>query len=464
MNLVLIGVLVYVLLQLAIGIYVSRRIATEDDYLLAGRSLGYGLATFSIFATWFGSETCMDAAGVIYEEGLSGGSADPFGYGLCILVMGMFFATRLWAQKFTTLGDLFRRRYSPGVERLAVLLMAPTSIFWAAAQIMAFGKILNAATGIHPTIGVLGAALVVVAYTLCGGLRADVVTDVVQGIALIAGISVIFFAVVNSLGGLAAAWNTIEPERLRLLGGPDVSLWDNLENWCIPICGSVIAQELIARILACKSPQVAQRSALMGGGLYLLVGLMPAFLGLVGMQLLPGLEDPEQLLPLLAKEHLSTFFHVLFIGALISAILSTVDSTLLAGSALVCHNLIQPLKPGWNESSKLKLNRAGVAVGGLIALVLALVAEDISFLVETASAFGSAGVFVVVIFGLFSRFGGVASAFGALVAGMAVWSGGKLLGWEHPYLASLAAAFAGYCLLAGFGQARSLTGFRSTES
>ncbi|MEN8259455.1 MAG: hypothetical protein ABFS02_02520 [Pseudomonadota bacterium] len=79
MNAVLSGVLIYVLLQLLIGIVVSRRIANEDDYLLAGRSLGTGMAMFSVFATWFGAETCIGAAGSVYASGLSGGSVDPFG-------------------------------------------------------------------------------------------------------------------------------------------------------------------------------------------------------------------------------------------------------------------------------------------------------------------------------------------------------------------------------------------------
>ena len=75
MSPVVIGVLGYVAVQLGIGVWVSRRIRSEDDYLVAGRSLGYPLAIFTIFATWFGAETCIGAAGLVYEEGLA---ADAF--------------------------------------------------------------------------------------------------------------------------------------------------------------------------------------------------------------------------------------------------------------------------------------------------------------------------------------------------------------------------------------------------
>src|SRR5688500_19591115 len=108
MNPVLIGILGYVALQLVIAWWVSLKIASESDYLLAGRSLGLGLAAFSIFATWFGAETIVGAAGSIYTDGLSGGSADPFGYGLCLVVLGVAIAAPLWRKQYTTFGDMFR--------------------------------------------------------------------------------------------------------------------------------------------------------------------------------------------------------------------------------------------------------------------------------------------------------------------------------------------------------------------
>ena len=191
MPLVLLGIGLYVLMQLLIGAWVSRRIRTEADYLLAGRSLGYGLTTFTVFATWFGAETCIGSAGSIYAEGLAGGTADPFGYGLCLLFMGLFFAVPLWRRGLTTLADLFRQRYSARVERLAVLLLVPTGLLLAAAQIRAFGQVLAASSGWNVELTITLAALVVIIYTISGGLLADAWTDLIQGIALIIGLVVL---------------------------------------------------------------------------------------------------------------------------------------------------------------------------------------------------------------------------------------------------------------------------------
>ena len=84
MNIILVGILGYIVLQLVLGVVASKRTRTESDFLLAGRNLGYALATFSIFATWFGAESCVGTAGAAYADGLAGVTADPFGYTICL--------------------------------------------------------------------------------------------------------------------------------------------------------------------------------------------------------------------------------------------------------------------------------------------------------------------------------------------------------------------------------------------
>jgi Na+/proline symporter len=448
----LIGLGAYVAAQLLIGAWVARRIRTEDDYLVAGRRLGYPLAIFTIFATWFGAETCIGAAGRIYQDGLSGASADPFGYAICLLLMGAVFAVPLWKRRLTTIADLFRQRYSIGVERLAVLLMLPTSLLWAAAQVRAFGQVIAASSDLSVTVTVTVAAGVVIIYTASGGLLADVITDLIQGVALILGLGVLLFAVLLAGPGTEAL-ATLPPERLQPFGGGQVPWYEVLESWAIPVLGSVVAAELVARVVATRSPRVAQRSFLAAGAVYLLVGLMPATLGLVGAVTLPGLEHAEQVLPLLAQRHLSPLLYTLFAGAIVSAILSTVDSTLLVSASLVSHNIIVPLRPGISEAAKVRLARGFVALFGVLAWLMALEAEGVYALVEQASAFGSSGIVVVVTFGLFSRRGDARSAVAALLTGVATWVlGSYVLHLPVAFLASVAAAATAYLLTAVLGR------------
>jgi Na+/proline symporter len=217
-----------------------------------------------------------------------------------------------------------------------------------------------------------------------------------------------------------------------------------VEAWSVPIFGSLLAQELVSRVLGSRSAKVAVRAALAGGAAYLLIGLIPVYAGLAGARLMPGLEDPEQLLLLLARDLLTPLPYVLFAGALVSAILSTVDSTLLAASSLTSHNLIVSLRPNLPDATRLRLARSGVVLFGGISYGIALNSGGVLELVEQASSFASAGVFVAASFGLFSRLGGPASASAALIAGAVAWLASETGGLATPYLVSLVSALVAY--------------------
>jgi SSS family solute:Na+ symporter len=382
----------------------------------------------------------VSAAGSVYERGLSGGSAEPFGYGLCIIFLGLFIAVPLWRMKITTLGDLFRVRYSRSVERLAVLLMVPTSVFWAAAQVRAFGQVLSAASGFDPALTVTAGAAVVVAYTIFGGLLADAWTDLVQGIALIVGLAVLFVVILRDAGSLGLT--AIDPAKLRLFDTSARSPLGLIEDWAIPVVGSLVAAELVARVIAARSPRVARNATLAGGAMYLLVGLIPVTLGLLGLGVVPGLAEPEQVLPVMALQVLPTALYVVFAGALVSAILSTVDSALLSAGALVSHNIIVPLLGSTDERRKVFYARAAVVSFGVLAWVLARGAESVYSLVEEASAFGSAGIFTCCVMGLSQQRGGPVTAASSMLSGMIGYGvPAFVFDYEYAYTLSLLIAF-----------------------
>lgn len=449
MNAVLLGVIIYVVVQFAVGLLVSRHITSETDYLLAGRRLGLGLATFTVFATWFGAETVVGSAGNIYSTGLTGDTAEPFAYALCLVLLGLFFAARLWRNQYVTFGDFFERRYSPGVGRLFVLLVVPAAVLWAAAQVRAFGHVVSVVSDVDTNIAITIAAAVVIIYTAAGGLMATAVTDLVQGLALLIGLAVLFLAVLDHVGGFQAGVALIEPGRLAFFTAPDMSGWELAESWAVPICGATLAAEAIARILGAKSAATARNAAITGGVLYFTIGLIPVYLGLVGPALVPGLDDPEQIIPTLARDYLTTFAYIVFTGALISAILSTVDSALLAAGGLISHNVVVPLWPRTGERTRLLLSRSAVVVLGLIAYALALQAQGVYDLIATAVSFGTAGVFICGVIGMFTSFGGRFAAYAALLTGAFIWFFGEYIAdWTTPYMISLVSALLAYMLMA----------------
>lgn len=445
MNPVLLGVIAYVLLQFAIGAWVSRRIVTERDYINAGRQLGLGIAAFSVFATWFGAEAIVGTAGTVYRDGLVGATIDPFGYAAALLIVGVTIAVPLWSRGYVTFADFFRERYSQGVERLAILLILPGTIIWGAAQIRAFGQVMGAVSDVPLFYGIIFATGTVIAYTVLGGLMADAITDFIQAIAVIIGLVVLAVIVAVEVDGISGGLASIEPARLAYFSVGEGGPLGLVEQWAIPIFGTMVSVELIARILGTNSAATARNACLIGGGLYLVVGLIPVFLGLVGPSVLPGLAEPEQLIPTLAEKYLPTFLYVLFAGAVISAILSTVDSVLLSGGSIISHNLVAPMSPGMSEAARVRAARGCVVLLGLIAFVIALRSTTIHDLVETASSIGSAGLIVVAVFGLFTSFGGPWAALAALLTGAGVWTAGMFVDFTAvPYVAAVGAAIVAY--------------------
>jgi len=444
MNTVLFAIIAYVLVQFAIGTWVSRRMTSESDYILAGRRLGTALITFSVFATYFGAEAIVASGGAVFEKGLAGAMIDPFGYGCAIVIVGLFLARSLWSRGLTTFADLFRQRYSPGVEQLVVVMLLPGSIIWAAAQVRAFGQVMSANSGLSLAAAITLAAFLVAAYSVVGGLLADAVTDLIQGVAVVVGLVILAVVVAGQVGGVSAGLAQVAPERLKVLDDEEGWL-GALEHLAIPICGTIVAVELISRFLGARSADVAARGTMIGGAVYLCVGLIPVFLGLMGPQLLKDVPDAEQIVPRLAETFLPGVLYVAFIGAIISAILSTVHSALHAPAAQVSHNIVLRLVPGLSEGGKLWSVRLTVMALSVVAYVISVSSQRIHDLVETASAFGSAGVFVAALFALFTRFGGPMSAYVSIAAGMLVWATGKyLLGLTTPYLLGLLAATIGY--------------------
>jgi len=435
------ALLIFLALQLGIGVWVSRRIANEADYLIGGRKLGYLLTTFSIFATWFGAETVISSSSSVYGEGLSLASAEPFGYGLCLILMGALLARPLWNRGLTTLADLYQQRFGTGVERLAAVMLVPSSVLWAAAQVRAFGQVIAASSTIHFEVAILFAAVFTIAYTAYGGLLADAFTDVIQGGILAFGLIAMLVAVILRVGGPGEAWTILmATDRVNLTPSPAGPWLETLETWAIPVFGSLAATEVIGRVIAARSPDVASRGSFAAGGLYLAIGSIPVLIALIGGSLVSTMGNPEQLLPLIASEVLPTVLFAIFAGGLVSAILSTVDSTLLVASGLLSHNLIVPIARITDERTKVRIARAGVIGFGLVAYVLALYAEGVYALVEQASAFGSSGILVTVLFALFTPWGSARTATLTLLGGLMVYLGGVVAGIPAPYVASLGAS------------------------
>ncbi len=118
--------------------------------------------------------------------------------------------------------------------------------------------------------------------------------------------------------------------------------------------------------------RTARNACILGGVIYLCIGLVPVYMGLVGPSVLPGLDETEQIVPSLAVKFRPTFFFMMLAGAAISASLSTVDSVLLSRGSIIPYNLLVPMRPNLSEAARVRFARGSAIELGLI--VLAIVA------------------------------------------------------------------------------------------
>lgn len=405
----------YVLAQVAIGIWAGRGAKSETDYYLGGRGMGFLPLTLSIFATWFGAETILGSSAAIAEGGLSGARAEPFGYAICLVLMALFVAGPIRKSKYVTISDFFRERFGKKAEIASAVVSVIISVIWAGAQLLAVAAILETVVGIPGFVTLLAAAAIVIFYCYFAGLKGDVATDIIQGIFLIIGIVILFLSVSARAGGFDALIGSIEPNQLRLVPEGESAL-GRIDNWMIPVIGSLITQEALTRFLAAKSTRTAQTACLAAAALYLALGMLPVLIGLGGTHLGIAGAEGDNFIPAIALELLPNLLAIVLVGALFSAILSTVDSNLLAVSSLVSINLMRASHGRRSEKEQLQIARATTVVAGFGALLVAFSGSNIYELLAMTSIFGQGGIMVATMIGLRSNFGGASAALASLFA------------------------------------------------
>ncbi len=410
--------------MLAIGWWAHSRVGDSEDFIVAGRRLGFPLAWASLFATWFGAGTILASADEVRATGLRAVAMEPLGAGLCLVVAGLFFAGPLWSHKLLTLADYYHERFGRRAE-LWFSVGVITYYGWIAAQLVGVAGICEVFFGLPMWAGILIAAAVALVYTLLGGMWSVTLTDAAQIVILLIGLAAVTWAVLAHFGqgdpavGLGVLEGRVKPELLVLVPTSkfaDAVGWLNL--LVIGSLGNVAGADLMQRVFSSRSATVAKRACVAAGVAYIVVGVAPAVLGLAASALLPD-SVQTAVLPALAKKMLSPGMVVLFVLALMSAILSTLDSAILTASSVLAVNVFRP----WvaeEKMSTLTLTRwcaVGTTVGSV---ALALGGESAFALLQSSYAMSLAGPFVPLVFGLFWSKGNEKAAVTSLVLGYAI--------------------------------------------
>ncbi|HEY8607188.1 MAG TPA: sodium:solute symporter family protein [Noviherbaspirillum sp.] len=461
MNATLISfVVLYLLGTLALGVWAGTRVRSTSDFAVAGRSLPLIMVITTTFATWFGAETVMGIPARFVQGGLNAIVEDPFGAGTCLILVGLFFAARLYRLNLLTIGDFFRQRYGKGVEVFCSVAIILSYLGWVAAQITALGLVFSVLTNgaMSETTGMIVGTLAVLIYVVVGGFLAVAWTDFIQMIVLVVGLSVIAFFSADLAGGadnvLAVAteqslWNFLpQPGFTELAGFIGAGLTMML--------GSIPQQDVFQRVMSAKDAATARKGAVIGGVSYILFAFVPMFIVLCAVIVMgnAGLEmaknDYQRLLPTFVLTQMPLMMQILFFGALLSAIKSTSSATLLAPSTSFVENILKNLRPGMTDREQLFAMRVSIVVFAALVLAYAIAMKGTSIydLVSSAYQVTLVGAFVPLTLGLYWKRATTQGAIFSIAAGVGTWilffpqvSG---LGDAFPpQLAGLIAAFAG---------------------
>jgi Na+/proline symporter len=426
------SVVVYVIVMYAIGIVAERRVKNVEDFLVAGRKLPVSLAWMTILATWFGAGTMLTAADEVRTGGLQRAALDPFGAGTCLLLAGWFVAGPLWRMQLLTVPDFFRRKFGESAELISALILVPSYFGWIAAQFVALAEVLQLFFGLPVVWGLLLVALVGTGYTLMGGMWSVTLTDAVQISLVLVGLVILSLVVLSELGagdvqhGLLRVWGETAPEKLVVVPYTDrAALVGWLGVFAIGSLGNLPGQDLLQRVFASNSERTAKLACWIAGVVYLLFGSLPLLLALAGDLLFPH-DSESQILPLLARAFLHPAVAVVFLTALLSAILSTIDSALLSPASVLAQNVF----PRIIQVDRLKSNRWGVLMVAVCSLLLAYLGNSAYELLEEAYLLTLVGLFVPLIIGLYSTPRGGGGAIASMTVGTGVWAVHFVAGWE----------------------------------
>jgi len=443
------SIVAYLLLNLGIGLWASRKITTTTDFLLAGRRLPLFLAASATFATWFGSETIMGAPAEFIEKGFLGVIEDPFGAALCLFLVGIFFARRFYKMNIITFCDFFKIRYGRPAELLSAILIIPSYFSWIAAQLLAMGIVLKVILGWSLTECILLSSCVVILYTIWGGMWSISITDFVQTVMIIAGLLVVAITLYLKVGGFSPLIQKAPKDFFRIY--PPFTFKDSVEYfaaWITIGLGSIPQQDVFQRVMSAKSANISVKASLLSSFMYLTVALLPLFIGLCGHHLYPELgTDAQMIIPNMVLLHTGLPLQILFFGALVSAILSTTSSAIMAPAAVLGENVIKFFRPELTDKQLLKIIRIGIVVITAICIFMAATRESIFELVGESSAFSLVSLFIPLTAGIYwskaNQFGCILS----MISGLIVW---YLCVWIEtaypPIIYGLLASFAGMLL------------------
>jgi sodium/proline symporter len=436
--------ILYFILLLGMGLYFYRRTANLEDYLLGGRSLGVWVTAFSAQASDMSGWLLMGLPGAVYLGGVTA----------LWIALGLFIGTvfnwqfvarrlRIYTQLYNslTLPSFFESRFGDPTGLLRILSAVITLIFftiYTSSGLVASGKLFESIFNMNYRLAVLIGGIVIIAYTFLGGFLAVSWTDLVQGALMVMAIVVVPLAAINSLGGTDAVIGAMTVKNIPLeLFGTGFSLLTmfSAAAWGLGYFGQ---PHILARFMGIRSARDLPRSTFIAVTWVILSLSGAVAVGFTAIAMFPDLHggDEEKVFIYMVAKIFNPWTGGIMLAAILSAIMSTIDSQLLVSSSALTEDFYDKvIRNNASQRELVFMGRICVIIISVIALLLAM-NPDNTVLGLVAYAWGGFGAAFgpLVLFALFSRKTSWQAALAGMITGtvtLVLWKSMGLGGFMY---------------------------------
>lgn len=433
------------LAQVAIGIWIARRVRSSADFFVAGRGLSAGAIFATFLAANVGAGSTVGATAYAYDSGLAAwwwnGSA-----GIGTIVLALWVGPRLWraaqAHNLYTVGDYLAFRYDDRVRGLTALLIWLGSFSILSGQLIGGGVVLNAVFGWPLWLGGLVSILIATIYFGTGGLLSSSWVNRVQVIVIVSGLAA---AAIYGVAG-AGGWNVVtaaNAERLDVWRGATSDMGWPLLFLLAP--SFFLSPGLVQRAFAARDVSHLRRGIALSGIALMVFAAVPVMLGMAARVSAPDLTDPQTALPHLLTTGVPVWVGALALAAVFAAEISSADAVLFMLSTSGARDLYKKyVRPAATDAELLKAVRVIAVIAAVVGYVLTFAVGTVIGALKIFYSVMVVSLLVPVLAAIVFERPSPRAALASVVAGitalavLSMATGGLGYGWATPvFLASL---------------------------
>jgi len=409
----LLVMIAYMVGILAAGYWAKRKVTSQAQFLVAGRSVGPFLYAGTLAAIVLGGASTVGGVKLGYLYGISG-LWFVFMFGVGILVLSVGLVPRILDLNLYTVPELLERRYNAAARVAGGVVMVAYDFMVAVTATIAVGAVMEVIVGMPRTQAIILSSAVMVAYSVFGGMWSLTVTDIVQFVIKTVGILFILLpASILHAGGFGAMRLHLPPGFLSLthIGGAKI-----FSFFLLYFFGIIIGQDVWQRVFTARSVKVARNGGIAVGLYCLVYAVAGALIGSAGHSFLPPLADPDSAFAHIVNAVLPAGLRGLVLAASLAAMMSTASACLLASSTVLLEDVVLRLQRTTGTGS-VRQSRIVTLVLGILMTAVASTTTDVIAAITVAYDLLVGALLTPVIGAMLWRRGTSAAALASIGAG-----------------------------------------------